>query len=113
MIASDPGYAEFVASGDARETSREVMEAIAHFAVDADHAVVIWEEGLGMTGPDSTEFWSMVTEGGERASGDFCWGAAGRAWWDGCDGCGCLGDRLIRQDDGRRLCQPCDSAWNS
>lgn len=69
--------AEFVASGSSRETSREIMEAIAFVANSAADAIRIWEEP---TQAERLAIWERVTKNGLLKSSEFCWGAAGVNW---------------------------------
>ena len=103
----------FLFSGASRETSREIMEAIVYFSATEADAVTLWENGLGYVGPTPEVFWGFVTDSGTRPSTDFMWGTLGRAWWDGCDGCGEHGSPLIAQEfDGRHLCALCNRLEN-
>jgi hypothetical protein len=72
---------EFIASGPSRETSPEIMKALAFFAGNLSEAEQLWDgEGWGVIcQPD--DFRDYVTENGRRDPGEFCWGATGRAWW--------------------------------
>jgi hypothetical protein len=71
----------WVATGDTRETSREIMEAIAFFAANLDEAEALWNgDGFG-TICHETDLWERVTGNGRRYSSEFCWGSAGRNWW--------------------------------
>ena len=73
---------EFVATADSRETSPEIMEAIAFFARDAGEAVALWEgDGFG-TVCHPSDMWEHVTKNGLLEAGSFRWGASGSAWWD-------------------------------
>ena len=78
---TDVGFA-FIATADSRETSREIMEAIAFFARDEAEAVALWEgDGFG-TVCDPSDIWEHVTGNGRRDADEFCWGAAGHNWWE-------------------------------
>ena len=71
----------FIASGDSRETSREIMEAIAFFACDEAEAVALWNgDGFG-TVCHPSDLWEHVTGNGRREADEFVWGAAGANWW--------------------------------
>jgi hypothetical protein len=73
--------ADFIATGDSRETSREIMEAIAFFARNQDEAEALWNgDGFG-TVCLPTDMWEKVTKNGLRDASDFCWGASGSRWW--------------------------------
>ena len=70
----------FSHSGDSRETSQEIIDAIWSISdrtdVDAER---IWTE------PEPNEMlaiWEIVTGNGLRATTDYCWGASGGAWGD-------------------------------
>lgn len=74
--------AKFINSADARETSFEIMEAIAFFARSEAEALALWEgDGFGVV-CNPTDLWERVTGNGRRDAEDFCWGAAGSGWWD-------------------------------
>lgn len=76
---TDAGAA-FIASGDSRETSAEIMEAIAFFARDVDEAEALWTgEGLYQIANPS-DIWEYVTRNGLRNASDYVWGAAGSDW---------------------------------
>ena len=71
----------FIISGASRETSPEIMESIAFFARDASEAEDLWNgDGFGRI-CNPIDLWESVTGNGHRASTDFVWGEAGRAWW--------------------------------
>lgn len=73
--------AAFIATADSRETSPEIMRAIAFYARNEAEAVEIWEEGHGgVCGP--LDIWRLVTNDGERPTTDYHWGASGTRWWD-------------------------------
>lgn len=70
----------FIESADSRETSVELMEAIAKVARDEADAERIWEDG-----PTSTELChivEIVTKNGALETTDFVWGAAREGWAD-------------------------------
>ena len=76
----DDKMTSFLDSADSRETSTEIMEAIALVAKsDADEAERIWEDP---TLEQLTQVWQIVTHGGEIESTEFCWGTSGRAWFN-------------------------------
>lgn len=76
---TDEGRA-FIASGDSRETSREIMEAIAFFARNVDEAERLWNgDGLGEIA-NPTDIWEHVTRNGLRDAAGYVWGAAGSNW---------------------------------
>jgi hypothetical protein len=73
--------AAFIATGDSRETSPEIMQAIAFFARNLTEAEALWEgEGFG-TVCNPSDFWERVTHNGCRDPNEFFWGVAGRNWW--------------------------------
>ena len=74
----------FIASGDSRETSPEIMEAIAFFAHNLEEAEDIWAEGPIVTDACTiTDIWEHATGNGHKGDGsDLCWGAAGTDWMD-------------------------------
>ena len=71
---------KFLHSGDSRETSQEIINAIFSLAQWSDVvAERIWSE------PDQDELlaiWEIVTGNGSRATTDYCWGASGTQWGD-------------------------------
>lgn len=72
---------EFIASADSRETSLEIMQAIAFFAHDQKEAVALWNgDGFG-TVCHVSDLWERVTGNGARNATDYQWGAAGSDWW--------------------------------
>jgi hypothetical protein len=73
---------DFIASADSRETSREIMEAIAFFARNLAEAEALWNgDGFGVVCHPS-DLWEHVTGNGRREASEFCWGASGSRWWD-------------------------------
>jgi hypothetical protein len=76
---TDEGLA-FIASGDSRETSKEIMESIAFFARNAEEAEELWNgEGLGQIA-NLSDIWEHVTRNGLRDATNYVWGAAGSNW---------------------------------
>jgi hypothetical protein len=75
---------EFVASGDARETSPEIMRAIAWLARDIAEAESVWDgAGLGVV-CHLSDIWEIATGNGRDGDGsDLTWGAAGNRWFAG------------------------------
>lgn len=69
----------FIASGDSRETSPEIMEAIAFFANDAADAEAIWANGSSPSA-SVADIARRVTKDGLLDATDFVWGSAGGAW---------------------------------
>ena len=70
----------FIASGDSRETSQRIMEAIAFFARNIEEAEAIWEDGPLRGKVSATDIWENVTNNGMLDAEDFVWGAAGNQW---------------------------------
>ena len=74
--------ADFIAPGDSRETSSEIMQAIAYFARDLSEAEALWAgDGFGEV-CQTSDLWERVTQNGLHDATEFCWGAAGRNWMD-------------------------------
>jgi len=69
----------FIATAAARETSPEIMEAIAFLARNEAEAVQLWEIGYSPAG-DVADVQEIVTKNGRLDAEDFCWGAAGSRW---------------------------------
>lgn len=75
---TDAGRA-FIATGDGRETSDEVMRAIAFFARDEAEAEAIWEgDALGSV-CTLRDIWEHATRNARREV-NLCWGDAGEGW---------------------------------
>lgn len=73
---------EWMATGDSRETSPQIMEAIAFFARNKQEAETLWNgDGLSEI-CNPTDLWERVTGNGRREASDFCWGSAGHDWWN-------------------------------
>lgn len=73
--------ADFIATGGSRETSPEIMKAIAFFARNKEEAEALWNgEGFGRI-CHPTDLWEHVTGNGLRNPEEFCWGASGFLWW--------------------------------
>jgi hypothetical protein len=75
--------ATFIASGDSRETSPEIMRAIAFFATSLEEAEATWADGEMAGVCHMSDIWEHVTGNGRREATDFCWGASGSHWMDG------------------------------
>jgi hypothetical protein len=74
--------AEFISTADSRETSREIMEAIAFFACNREEAERLWKgDGFGQI-CNPSDLWEHVTGNGRREADEFYWGAAGSKWWN-------------------------------
>ena len=70
----------FIETGDSRETSKEIMEAIVFVAGgDSAEAVRIWEEP---TEAELLAIWERVTQNGLHDASEFCWGCEGSKWAD-------------------------------
>ena len=81
FIETDEGEA-FIASGPSRETSKELMRAIAFFARNAEEAETIWVAGDVPGVVSVRDIWEHVTCNGLHDAKDFCWGASGENWYD-------------------------------
>jgi len=80
QFCNTPEGEAFVGTADSRETSVEIMRAIAFFARDLTEAEVIWADGFGAA-CSPTDIWEHVTRNGLNDSAEYCWGAAGSNWW--------------------------------
>lgn len=85
-----PEAEAFVASAASRETSPEIMEAIAFIARDLGEAEMLWNgNGFGGNGCAAichpVDIWEHVTSNGLRDADRYVWGAAGSRWWDELD----------------------------
>jgi hypothetical protein len=66
--------AEFIARADSRCTSRQVMEAIAFFARDAQEAERLWSgDGIGEIA-NLSDIWEHATGNGRLDDADLYWG---------------------------------------
>lgn len=76
--------AQFIATADSRETSVEILRAIAAFAGSVEDAELIWEDGIDNWDADSAlTFINTVTADGQAGeAADYVWGAAGNRWAD-------------------------------
>lgn len=64
----------FIATADSRETSPQVMLAIAFFARDEAEAVALWDgNGLGVIA-NLSDIWEHATGNGVIADDDLMWG---------------------------------------
>lgn len=70
---------QFVSESDSRETSPEILKAIATIARDYDEAVRIWEEP---TEEELERIYNLVTEDERYHPTEFVWGAVGTHWAD-------------------------------
>ena len=76
---TDEGRA-FIATGDSRETSPEIMEAIAFFARNTAEAEALLNgDDLGEIANPS-DIWEHVTNNGLRDASNYVWGEAGADW---------------------------------
>ena len=68
----------FINSADSRDTSQEIIDAIAALAITNFHAIGIWND----PSPQELEsIWEAVTLNGEIPSTEFYWGEAGNRWY--------------------------------
>ena len=77
---TDAGFA-FIATAHSRETSPEIMNAIAFFARDAAEAEAIWEGTAIGKACTMLDIWENATGNGSIEANDLCWGAAGSQWF--------------------------------
>lgn len=65
---------EFIASANTRETSREVMEAIAFFARSTEEADALWNgDSIGKIA-NLSDIWENATNNGSRDDEELFWG---------------------------------------
>lgn len=65
---------EFIASADSRETSPEVMDAIAFLARDLAEAEALWEgDGIGRIA-NLSDIWEAATDNGRLDDDGLFWG---------------------------------------
>ena len=69
----------FIATGDSRETSAEIMKAIAFLARNTAEADALWTDGKAACG-SIVDVQEIVTKNGRLDASDFVWGAAGSDW---------------------------------
>ena len=81
MGGSGVNMVAFIASAASRETSPEIMEAIAFLARNVAEAEALWADGEGACGT-VTDVWEIVTKNGRLDASGFVWGAAGSDWTD-------------------------------
>jgi hypothetical protein len=67
----------FIDTADSRETSPEIMEAIAGLSRSDENAVGIWE---APSPEEALAIWERVTRNGLVSSTEFCWGSSGGRW---------------------------------
>ena len=77
---TDDGLA-FIATANSRETSTEIMKAIAFFARDKAEAEAIWEGDAIGKACTMLDIWENATGNGRLDADDLCWGAAGSKWF--------------------------------
>lgn len=71
---------DFIASGHSRETSPEVLEAIAFFARDLEEAEAAWNGDGRVRGIcTDRDIWEHATSNGTRDA-DLHWGQEGEFW---------------------------------
>jgi hypothetical protein len=76
-----PEAADFIATGGSRETSPEIMQAIAFFSRNSAEAEALWNgEGFGTVCWPS-DLYEHVTRNGLRNTEEFFWGASKNHWW--------------------------------
>jgi hypothetical protein len=73
--------ATFIATAASRDTSIEVMRAIAFFARDLTEAEAIWDGDAIDIACTMQDLWENATSNGAK-NVDLCWGDAGEAWAD-------------------------------
>lgn len=76
-----PAGRAFIASADSRETSVEVMKAIAFFARDEAEAEAIWNGDAIDIACTMLDIWEHATSNGARDV-NLCWGVEGERWAD-------------------------------
>ena len=66
--------ADFIATADSRNTSKEVMQAIAFFARNEAEAIALWEgDGIG-TIANLSDIWEHATNNGKIDDTELMWG---------------------------------------
>ena len=79
-FSETPEGEAFIASGPSRETSPEIMEAIAFFSRNLAEANAIWSGDFGgICHP--IDLWENVTKNGLKDPSNFVWGESGANWW--------------------------------
>lgn len=87
IFSETKAAADFIATGDARETSLSIMEAIVAFAgniagdiagaIAAETAKYIWEQGLvDFDDASVREFFTIATRNNQIPIGEIHWGAS-------------------------------------
>ncbi len=64
----------FIATADSRNTSREIMEAIAFFARDEAEAAALWEGDAIGVAASLTDIWENATGNGRIDADTLFWG---------------------------------------
>ena len=65
---------DFIATHDSRETSPEVMAAIAFFAADLAEAETLWADGRIGADDFAIPIWEYATNNGQSADETLFWG---------------------------------------
>jgi len=78
FIESREGRA-FIATADSRETSRDVMRAIAFLARNKQEAESIWNGDAIGTACTLLDIWEYATGNGAKDA-NMSWGASGEQW---------------------------------
>jgi hypothetical protein len=73
-FAETQSAAEFIATYDSRETSPEVMEAIAFFAADESEAETLWADGCIGADDFTLSVWECATGNGRLDDETMFWG---------------------------------------
>jgi hypothetical protein len=83
MSLNDHDAEAFIATADSRETSPEIMRAIAFFARTLGEAEAIWNGDGERYGLCSVlDIWEHVTGNGLRDADQYVWGASGNRWFE-------------------------------
>jgi hypothetical protein len=75
-IGGSVNMVAFIASAASRETSPEIMDAIAFLARNVAEAEALWADGFSTCGTVA-DVQEIVTKNGRRDASEFVWGAAG------------------------------------
>jgi len=70
---------QFMNSSNSRQTSPEILEAIAIQSDSARSPADIWDDP---TYPEALAIWEIVTNNGLRDSAEYLWGEMGSVWAD-------------------------------
>lgn len=72
---------DFIGTADSRETSPQIMEAIASHSANTAEAVTIWENGIdNWDSSAQLNFLERATGNGRVPARALMWGAAGSNW---------------------------------